>query len=490
MRKKVWLMGIMACLCVGLTACGNPLKKLPEATGENIYDADEDTTGNDFADDLLDDLMDEGGIPGDVISFVINDRDDNEDSKERSELKVEVTTETDTLQFVYNYVVNCKYSDGKWVMKDFSMDEDEESTITPLIEVTQDQVKEILVNRVVYYDYTPDDWSDNAFFEFSEDGIVDIKINSQKIEPAVISTASAPVDNLKITVVWSNGFCNYTGDFDLVCVYDLGSEIVDWRYQSFTHTSDYTQEMTAETEAALSDEQMTADLAGYPLITDSYNFSTGLVLTEDTMESITFEDIVWSDANCTRKAEIVLADQSIFKVHVIANFTYSYNGSEWNLNSVKYSPGYNDGINDCWASDNDLVGNYSGSVKSNSGTQYATVYYSILTVNADGSISGVAKWVPIGKDPGSVAAIDFSGAYNEKNMTVTFNFDDTVKMPNPSSNWYSFYIYNSKVTYNVAINELVSNDYDCKYILEKEGAAEATGEVTPEEDAEETSEEE
>lgn len=490
MRKKVWLMGIMACLCVGLTACGNPLKKLPEATGENIYDADEDTTGNDFADDLLDDLMDEGGIPGDVISFVINDRDDNEDSKERSELKVEVTTETDTLQFVYNYVVNCKYSDGKWVMKDFSMDEDEESTITPLIEVTQDQVKEILVNRVVYYDYTPDDWSDNAFFEFSEDGIVDIKINSQKIEPAVISTASAPADNLKITVVWTNGFCNYTGDFDLVCVYDLGREIVDWRYQSFTHTSDYTQEMTAETEAALSDEQMTADLAGYPLITDSYNFSTGLVLTEDTMESITFEDIVWSDTSCTRKAEIVLADQSIFKVHVIANFTYSYNGSEWNLNSVKYSPGYNDGINDCWASDNDLVGNYSGSVKSNSGTQYATVYYSILTVNADGSISGVAKWVPIGKDPGSVAAIDFSGAYNEKNMTVTFNFDDTVKMPNPSSNWYSFYIYNSKVTYNVAINELVSNDYDCKYILEKEGAAEATGEVTPEEDAEETSEEE
>lgn len=488
MRKKVWLMGIMACLCVGLTACGNPLKQLPEATGENIYDAEEDTTGNKVADDLLDDLLEEAGMEGDVTSFVINDRDDNEDSKERSELKVEVTTETDTLEYVYYYVVDCKYSDGKWVLKDYSLDEDEESTVRPLVEVTQDQVKNILTNMVSYYDYTPDDWFDSEYANFREDEIVEVKINSQEIEPAVIGSGK-PVDTLKITVVWTNGFCNYTGDFDLVCEYWILGESSEWDYKSFEHTSNYTQEMTEETQAALSDEQMTADLAGYPLITDSYNFNTGLVLTEDTMESITFEDIVWNDTSCTRKADIILADQSIFKVHVIANFTYSYNGSEWNLNSIKYSPGYYDGMNDCWASDNDLVGNYSGAVKNNSGTQYATVYYSILTVNADGSISGVAKWVPIGKDPGSVAAIDFTGAYNEKNMTVTFSFDDTVKIPNPSSNWYSYYVYNSKVIYNVAINELVSNDYDCKYILEKEGAAEASEEVTPEEDAEETSEE-
>lgn len=489
MRKKVWLMGIMACLCVGLTACGNPLKKLPEATGENIYDADEDSTGNDFADDLLEDLMDEAGIPGDVTSFVINDRDDNEDSKERSELKVELTTETDTLQYVYNYVVDCKYSDGEWVMKNFSMDEDEESTITPLVEVTQDQVKDILVNKVSNYDYTPDDWFDNASFEFSEDGIVDIKINSQKIEPAVISTASAPADNLKITVVWSNGFCNYTGDFELVCVYDLGSEIVDWRYQSFTHTSDYTQEMTAETEAALSDEKMTADLAGYPLITNSNYFSTGLVLTEDTMESITFEDIVWSDTSCTRKAEIVLADQSIFKVHVIADFTYSYNGSEWNLNSIKYSPGYNDGINDCWASGNDLVGNYSGVVRNNDGTQYAIVYYSILTVNADGSLSGVVKWVPSGTDPSDVETLNFTGSYNEKNMFVDIDFEKTVSVKYGTKGWEYYSIYDAYLRYNVETGSLVSNSYNAKYVIEKEGAAGASVETAPEEEAEETSEE-
>lgn len=489
MRKKLWLMGILACLCVGLTACGNPLKKLPEATGKNIYDADEDTTGDDFTDDLLEDLMDEAGIPGNVTSFVINDRDDNEDSKERTELKVEITTETDTLEYVYYYVADCKYSDGKWVLKDYEIDEDEDSLITPLVEVTQDQVKDILVNRISYYDYTPDDWYDNASFQFDEDDIVEIKINSQKVESAVIGSGSDPVDNLKITVVWTNGFCNYTGDFELTCTYNFNSENAEWKYQSFTHSSDYTQEMTAETEAALSDEQMTADLAGYPLITDSYNFSTGLVLTEDTMESITFEDIVWSDTSCTRKAEIVLADQSIFKVHVIANFTYSYNGSEWNLNSIKYSPGYYDGINDCWASDNDLVGNYSGAVYENDGTQYATVYYSILTVNADGSLSGVAKWVPIGKDPSSVTAIDFTGVYNEKNMTATFNFDGTVKIPDPTSSWYSIYVYNQEVKYDVAINELVSNKYDFKYILEKEGAAGASVEAAPEEDAEETSEE-
>lgn len=490
MRKKVWLMGILVCLCVGLTACGNPLKKLPEATGDNIYDADEESTGNDFADDLLDDLMDEGGIPGEVTSFVINDRDDNEDSKERSELKVELTTETDTLQYVYNYVVDCKYSDGEWTMKNFSMDEDEESTITPLVEVTQDQVKDILVNKISYYDYTPDDWYDNASFEFSEDGIVEIKINSQKIEPAVISTASVPADNLKITVVWTNGFCNYTGDFDLVCVYDLGSEIVDWRYQSFTHTSDYTQELTEETAAALSDEQMTADLAGYPLITDSYYFNTGLVLTEDTMESITFEDLVWSSTSCTRRADIVLADQSIFKVHVIADFTYSYNGSEWNLNSVKYSPGYNDGMNNCWASGNDLVGNYSGIVRNNDGTQYATAYYSVLTVNADGSLSGVLKFVPNGKDPASVEAVNFTGAYSETKMFLEIDLEKYVRAQYGTGWSYNDFrkVY---LRYNVATNTLeTTNTYQVNCILEKGDASEAPEEETPGEETEETPEEE
>ncbi len=484
MRKKIWLMGILACLCVGLTACGNPLKKLPEATGENIYDAEEDTTGNDFADDLLEDLMDEAGIPGDVTSFVINDRDDNEDSKERTELKVEITTETDTLEYVYYYVVDCKYSDGKWVLKDYEIDEDEESSITPLVEMTQDQVKEILVNRVVYYDYTPDDWSDNAFFEFSENDIVEIKINSQKIDPAVIGSGSDPIDNLKITVVWTNGFCNYTGDFDLACTYNLNSESVEWRYQSFTHSSNYTQEMTEETAAALSDEQMTADLAGYPLITDSYNFNTGLVLTEDTMESITFEDIVWSDTSCTRKAEIILADQNIFKVHVIANFTYSYNGSEWNLNSIKYSPGYYDGMNDGWASDNDLVGNYSGAVRNKDGTQYATIYYSILTVNADGSLSGVLKIVPNGTDPASVTALEFTGSYNEKNMFVEVTFDrQKVQCGTRAGDW--IYVSYDKLRYNVETNTLLSNSVTFNYILEKEDSAEASEEVTQEEEAEE-----
>lgn len=483
MRKKVWLTGIIVCLCVGLTACGNPLKKLPEATGENIYDADEDTTGNDFTDDLLEDLMDEAGIPGNVTSFVINDRDDNEDSKERTELKVEITTETDTLEYVYYYVVDCKYSDGKWVLKDYEIDEDEESSITPLVEVTQDQMKDILVNGVYYYD---------SYAQFSEDNIVEIKINSQKVESAVIGSGSDPVDNLKITVVWTNGFCNYTGDFELSCTYNLNSDSAEWKYnyQSFTSTSDYTEEMTAETAAALSDEQMTADLAGYPLITNSYYFSTGLVLTEDTMESITFEDIVWSATSCTRRANIILADQSIFKVHVIADFTYSYNGSEWNLNSVRYSPGYNDGMNDRWASDNDLVGNYLGAVYKNDGTQYATVYYSILTVNADGSLSGVAKWVPAGKDPGSVTAVDFTGSYNEKDMTVVINLAEQQKIPDPTSRWgYHIYISNSKLYYDVETNTLTCYDYDTKYVLEKEGAAEASEEVTPEEDAEETSEE-
>lgn len=489
MRKRawLWLMGMMVCLCVGLTACGNPLKKLPEATGENIYDEEEDTTGNEFTDDLLDDLMDEAGLDGDVKSFVINDRDDNEETKERTEMKVELTVETDTLEYVYNYVLDCKYSDGNWVLKEFSLDEDEESAVTPLVEVTPDQVEDFILSYVSYYDYTPDDYSDDVYARFGECEITEIKINDQTIEPAVIGEGTDAIDNLKITVVWTNGFCTYTGDFKLTCSYNLYSDNPDWRYDSFTHSSEYTQEMTPETEEALSDEKMTADLAGYPLITDSYYFDTGLVLTEDTMESITFEDIVWDDTSCRRKADIVLADDSIFKVHVIADFTYSYNGSEWNLNSIKYSPGYYDGMNNCWASENNLGGNYSGVVRNNDGTQYATVYYSILTVNEDGSLSGVLKWVPNGEDPASAAAIDFTGSYNETSMFIDVKFDQ-IRIQYGTSNWDYTYLSSGRLRYNVETNTLICDSYQCKYILEKEDAAEVSEEGTPEEPEESTEE--
>lgn len=490
MRKKVWLLGAALCLCMGITACGNPLKQLPEATGENIYDEDEDTTGNDFADDLLEDLVDEAGIPGKVTSFVINDRDDNEESKERTELRVEITTETDDLQYVYYYVADCKYND-KWTLKDFSLDEDEDSTITPLAGMTADDVKDVLVNYVLSYDYTPDNYSDNVYARFNEDSITEIKLNSQDFVPCVIGTTDDPMANLNITVTWSNAFCDYTGDFKLSCSYSYRNDPPKWYYESLTHSGDYTQELTEETAAALSDEQMTSDLAGYPLITDSYNFSTGLVLTEDAMESIEFEDIAWGDTSCTRRANIILADQSIFKIHVIADFTYSYNGTEWNLNSIKYSPGYFDGMDNCWASDNTIGGNYSGIVKNNDGTQYATVYFSILTVNADGSLSGVLKWVPTGKDPADVAAVDFTGVYNEKNMFIDIDFANGVD-PDGHARYSWDYVNDAYLRYNVETNTLVSSAYNQRYILTKEGASETPAEETPSEDesSEESSEEE
>lgn len=464
MRKKICLLAISFCLCAGLTACGNPLKKLPQATGENIYDEDKETTGNEFVDDLLDDLIDDGGIPGEVTSFVINDRNDKGDSKERSELKVEVTTETDTLEYVYHYVVDCRYRDGKWVMKTFSPDEDEESVVTPLKGVTQEQIKDILTKKVSSYDYTPDDRSDKPV-TFTEDGITEIKINSEELVPGVVEKGTNPMDNLNITVVWTNGFCNYTGDFDLSCTYSLNSKTAEWSYKSIAHSSAYTQKLTEETEAALSDEKMTADLAGYPLITDS-TFKTGLVLTKDTMESITFEDLVWSGKTCTRRAKIILADQSIFKVHVNADYTYSYNGSEWNLNGIRYRQGYNDGLNDCWASDNNLGGNYTGDVKNSDGTQYATVYFSITTVNEDGSLSGALKWVPNGTDADSVESVEFTGMYNERTMFVDVTFNQ-LRIKYGTGNWDYTNISRIYLRYNVETNTLVSTNYNQNFILTK-----------------------
>ncbi|MCM1186975.1 MAG: hypothetical protein NC251_06465 [Lachnoclostridium sp.] len=468
MKKKLCLLGMAFFLCAGLTACGSPLKKLPQATGENIYDEDEETTGNDFADEILDDLSDEGGIAGEVVSFIVNERNDKGDSKERSELKVEITTNTKTLEYKYYYVVDCRYRDGEWVMKTFSQDEEEDSLIAPLKEMSQEEIKDILVNKVSSYDYTPDNWSDRPV-TFSQDGITGITVNSQKLVPAVVGAGNDPSADLDITVTWTNGFCNYTGDFELSCLYVVNSNTAEaqWAYKSIVHSGDYAMELTKETETALSDEKMTADLAGYPLLTDSYNFRTGLVLNGDTIDSITFDDIVWNDKICTRRANIILADQSIFKVHVIADFTYSYNGSEWNQNSIKYSAGYNDGMNSCWASDNDLVGNYTGDMKNNSGTQYATIYISITTVNEDGSLGGALKIVPSGTYADTVESIEFTGSYNERNMLVDLTFDQQ-RVKYGAGSWDYTYVNRIGLRYNVESSALVSTSYNQNFILTKD----------------------
>ena len=155
MKKKVILAGLLCCMCLGLTACGNPLNKLPEELDENIYDTEEETTGNEAADEIIDVLTDEdeGGIDGDVLEFSVYDRDDDEDDKDQSDVYVEIVIETDEFEYTGYYIVSMEYDkeDG-WEVDEFVIDDDEDCLFKPLVGADED---EDLLWSTIYYDM---DW--------------------------------------------------------------------------------------------------------------------------------------------------------------------------------------------------------------------------------------------------------------------------------------------------------------------------------------------
>ncbi len=182
MKKKMLLSGLLLTLCLGLTACGNPLKQLPEATEENIYVVEDESTGNEAADEIIDVLTDEdeGGIDGDVTSFMVYDRDDDEEDKDESELAVEIVVETEEFEYTGYYIVVVKYDkeDG-WEVDEFEMDEDEDCVCKPLTGVDEDSVNDTMI----YYYGIDLDSSENVSIDigdpYEEDGTYYSDVNVQ-----------------------------------------------------------------------------------------------------------------------------------------------------------------------------------------------------------------------------------------------------------------------------------------------------------------------
>lgn len=442
MKKKIVLLFTTACLCAGLTACGNPLNDLPEATGENIYDAGEETTGNEFADDIIDKLMDEGVLLGDqIVSFVVNDRDDDEDSKERSELSVEITTESDTMEYVYYYVVDCKYSDDRgWRIKEYELNEDEESTVSARTNVTEDDFVAAM-ERIssVYFGST---------YVYFEDGeFTDITFRNEKIVPGIIGDYNNeyPTENLTVTFTLQSDFCYFTRDIDMEYSYYNDQ----WNMTNWELSEDYTTELTAETLEALSDERMLADLAEKSI----YVRTGDINVTDDLIDSYTFGDYSFSGNTCYRDVEITLKGSDIYTINVSASYTYKYTDSGWELSYV--SPSLH-------AVEQNIAGNYSGTVHYSSGTAYATVYYSILEVNDDGTLSGALKWVPDGEDAATAELHTFTGKYYMDIPYISIYLDEQYYL----GGW--IYLYNETLYYNPIDQTLEASSLDKNYILTKD----------------------
>lgn len=220
MKKRFILAGILLTMCMGLTACGNPLKQLPEATEENIYNEDEETTGNEAADEIIDVLTDEdeGGIDGDVVSFMVYDREDNEDSKKKSDVYVEIVIETDEYEFTGYFIVEMKYDDEDgWEVKDFEEDDDEDSIVKPLEGADEETVWD-----TIYYSLDSFYVGDEYFYIGSSNmGDVEI-LNSE-----ITEDDGTFYNEMTVQFEFLEYDCIYLMEYELVFEYYYGSWSLD-----------------------------------------------------------------------------------------------------------------------------------------------------------------------------------------------------------------------------------------------------------------------
>lgn len=230
--KKFTLAGLLLTMCLGLTACGNPLNQLPEATEENIYDTEEETTGNDAADAIIDFLTDEdeGGIDGDVTSFTVYDRDDDEDDKDESEVSVEIVIETDDFEYTGYYIVTMKYDkeDG-WEVDEYVEDDDEDYICKPMDGVTDEDLESYLT---YYVGNNTEGMTTDIGEPYEEDGIY-------------FCDATAEYE-------YSDSYCTYisAAEFTFEFCFSNGSKTASWEVINYTDNS------TAIPNSGVSDDEL------------------------------------------------------------------------------------------------------------------------------------------------------------------------------------------------------------------------------------------
>ena len=292
---------------------------------------------------------------------------------------------------------------------------------------------------------------DSTYVIFEDGEFTDVIISNEKVTPGLVNSDNYddryPKETATVTFTWKNDYCSYTRDIDIECLFYSDQ----WNFNSYEFSEDYTMELTDESREALSDERMMGDLYEKAI----YTGGNDLYLTADMVESYTFEDYAFSGAVCYRDVDIVLKGTDIYTTHVTANYSYQYNGSDWELSYVSA---------DFYAVDQNIAGNYSGIVYDSSdddAESYATVYYSFIEVNDDGSVSGAVKWVPDGEDAASIEAVNFTGTYYMDSPYIYITLDESIRTGLLSYLSYD-YLYYDPVT-----QQLYARSYGRCYSISK-----------------------
>ena len=280
MKKKFLFATIMTVMCMTLTACGNPLKMLPEANDDvNIYDSGEKTTGNAAADEIIKALKKGDAIEKKITEFYVEERNDKE-SKERSNLEICVVTETDDATFERHFDVTMKYDedDKEWGVKEYKVDKDS-TVVTPTSGVDNDTLQ----HDICYRADAPS-FGDNRIY-LSEDKYT-YEIKSDKIGyDKKIDMAN---DTVELEVTVDNGMVIYKRTLNMV--YDYSNygygEDYKWVFEKGEWAEDYESEYSETFNAFFTPENMMSCIGNRNV----YMLNDYFSLNADMFDSYSFDE--------------------------------------------------------------------------------------------------------------------------------------------------------------------------------------------------------
>ena len=459
MKKKLMVALAAVMAACALTACGNPLKSLPEVGSDNLVDlVDENEDKNQAAAAILKKIKKDELAIGDVEEVTVYDRKDDEDGKEKSDVYVQISSESDMASYTTYYVFTMKYdSDSKdWEVKKYEADEDEDIQVEFTSGMDDEDILDDIINKE-YSIYVEDEEGNYYYLYPTTDTVSDFTVS----EPAItVDSSEHLLIDYDVTMTITSGMYFYSveGTVEYSFWIDGGSEDLYYNYGDYTLVS---REIDPEIGDALSDEQMITDF-------DSCEFaigSDGYVVSSADFVDYNFEDIYFGSDYASRYLYYTLEVLDGVQVEYYAYLYYDYDGSTYSFdkyscyNYYNYETTYTD----------DVLGTWSGSMVE---TYYNDNGKNIASIdlvmdeysNNQGYIYGTAYFTET--ESGEVYETDFEAYYSSSGYFY-IDLDDYVYIYYDKEKHYTSvsYLY----LYPQADGSLSYEDtwYDVTYSLSK-----------------------
>ena len=435
MKKKFLLTGILLAAAVGLTACGNPQKKLPDVSDTNFienYDDDKETYGNAAVDLLVKKLPKEVNIPGEITGFVVYDIDLGSENKEKATLYVQVASKTDKVEYVGCYEVDMKYSkeNKEWKIDEVQKDEHEEYLITPISEPTDEELTYYLAD-CIYSIYDND-----GYYMYIEDP-TNMKVNS--VEYEINDTCDIVYCTYDVSYDFNYYFYTVSAEskFTITLYAAIGDNPEEtyfcWDSSRTPDSKVVSKELDPDTAEQLSEEAILKDFDDY-MKTDGYFDS---VLSSSMFTEYSIDDVSFStnSAYTDIYATIEIADG----VEMNYDFTMSYSYSDtdgWTIYSMsKYSDTPAFEITD------DFFGTYEGTLYDGD-DEVGTLRLNLEYKDGDGKIYGTAQYAAKDESFDDAEEVDIEASYYASYWEMDVAFDDYIQIGQYSWEYLSsLYLY-------------------------------------------------